>query len=61
MDNDLFIKILLSVIGSVSIFGAKQLLNIAKSINEIKTQFEVLSTKHNYLEDRVKNLERKNV
>lgn len=59
MSNDLFIKILLSIIGFVCVFGVKQLTSIAKSMHEIKSALEILNVKHSYLEDRVKDLERK--
>jgi len=61
MSNDVFIKILLSIIGSVCIFGVKQLTSIAKSMHEIKSALEVLNVKHSYLEGRVKDIEKKNV
>jgi len=61
MDNDLFIKILLSVIGFVCIFGVKQLTSIAKTMHEIKSALDVLNVKHSYLEERVKDLEKKYV
>lgn len=61
MTNDLFIKILLSVIGFVCVFGVKQLTSIAKSMQEIKTALEILNIKHTYLEGRVKDIEKKNV
>lgn len=61
MDNNLFLKILLSIIGFVCVFGVKQLTSIAKSMQEIKTALEILNIKHTYLEDRVKHIEKKNV
>lgn len=61
MDNNLFLKILLSIIGFVCVFGVKQLTSIAKSMQEIKTALEILNIKHTYLEDRVKQIEKKNV
>jgi hypothetical protein len=38
----------------------QQLFSISKTLNEIKTNFEVLNTKHDYLEDRVIRLEKYN-
>jgi hypothetical protein len=37
-----------------------QLFIIAKSLSEIKNKFGILETKHDYLNERVKNLEIKN-
>ncbi|MEI8136125.1 MAG: hypothetical protein WCH21_02255 [Bacteroidota bacterium] len=54
----MFINILLSVLGFIGVVGVQQLIKIAGTIAEIKTQFEVLNTKHDYLENRVKDLEK---
>ena len=51
------VNILLSIIGFFLAISVKQLINISKSLSEIKTALEVLTTKHDYLEERVKNLE----
>jgi len=57
MSNETFVNILLSILGFIGVMSVKQLMSIAKSINEIKNEFSVMSTKHDYLEDRVKNIE----
>jgi hypothetical protein len=57
MSNDTFVNILLSILGFIGVMSVKQLMSIAKSISEIKNEFSVMSTKHDYLEDRVKNIE----
>lgn len=51
------VNILLSIIGFFLAIAVKQLISISKSLAEIKTALEVLTTKHDYLEERVKNLE----
>jgi hypothetical protein len=51
------INILLTIIGFFLALSVKQLISISKSLNEIKTSLQVLTTKHDYLEERVKNLE----
>jgi hypothetical protein len=51
------IHILLSVIGFFLTIAVRQLMSIPKSLSEIKTALEVLTTKQNYLEERVKHLE----
>jgi hypothetical protein len=51
------INVLLSVIGFFLAIAVRQLISISKSLAEIKTALEVLTTKHGYLEERVKNLE----
>lgn len=60
MLSDLFIKILLVVITLIGGAIVQQLFSISKTLNEIKTNFEVLNTKHDYLEDRVLRLEKYN-
>jgi len=57
MNNETFVNILLSILGFIGVMSVKQLMSIARSINEIKNEFSVMSTKHDYLEDRVKNIE----
>jgi hypothetical protein len=57
MNNDTFVNILLSILGFIGVMSVKQLMSIAKSISEIKNEFSVMSTKHDYLENRVKNIE----
>lgn len=51
------INILLSIIGFFLAIAVKQLISISKSLSEIKTALQVLTTKHDYLEERVKTLE----
>lgn len=51
------VNILLAIIGFFLAIAVKQLISISKSLAEIKTALEVLTTKHDYLEERVKNLE----
>lgn len=51
------INILLSIIGFFLAIAVRQLISISKSLSEIKTALQVLTTKHDYLEERVKNLE----
>jgi len=58
LNSTMFINILLSVLGFIGVVGVQQLIKIAGTIAEIKTQFEVLNTKHDYLENRVKDLEK---
>ena len=57
MSNDTFVNILLSILGFIGVMSVKQLMSIAKSISEIKNEFSIMSTKHDYLENRVKNIE----
>jgi len=54
------VNILLSIIGFFLAIAVKQLISISKSLAEIKTALQVLTTKHDYLEERVKNLENTN-
>lgn len=54
------VNILLSIIGFFLAIAVKQLISISKSLSEIKTALQVLTTKHDYLEERVKNLENTN-
>jgi hypothetical protein len=51
------VNILLSIIGFFLAIAAKQLISISKSLADIKTALQVLTTKHDYLEERVKSLE----
>lgn len=51
------LNILLSIIGFIGAISVGQLISIAKSLNQIKTSLEVLTTRHDYLENRVKDLE----
>ena len=51
------INFLLGVIWFFLTIAVRQLINISKSLHEIKTALEVLTTKQNYLEERVKHLE----
>ena len=51
------VNILLSIIGFFLAIAVKQLISISKSLSEIKTSLQVLTTRHDYLEERVKNLE----
>jgi len=51
------LSILVSFLGFIGTIAVKQLLSIAKSLNQIKTSLEVLTTRHEYLENRVKDLE----
>ena len=51
------VNILLSIIGFFLAIAVKQLMSISKSLSEIKTSLQVLTTRHDYLEERVKNLE----
>jgi hypothetical protein len=57
MININILSILVSFLGFIGTIAVKQLLSIAKSLNEIKTSLEVLTTRHDYLENRVKELE----
>lgn len=60
MININIFSILLSFIGFIGTIAVKQLLSIAKSLNQIKTSLEVLTSRHDYLEQRVKDLENDN-
>jgi len=60
MLTNLFIKIILVIIPIIGGAIVQQLFSISKTLNEIKTNFEVLNTKHDYLEDRVIKLEKYN-
>jgi hypothetical protein len=51
------INILLGVIGFFLGLAVKQLISISKTLHEIKTALQVLTTKHDYLEKRVEHLE----
>ena len=61
LSNDLFIKVILLIIGIIGTAMVQQLFAISKTLNEIKTGFEVLTTKHDYLTERVLKLENSNV
>lgn len=61
LTNDLFIKVILLIIGIIGTAMVQQLFAISKTLNEIKTSFEVLNTKHDYLTERVVKLENLNV
>ena len=61
LSNDLFIKIILLIIGIIGTAMVQQLFAISKTLNDIKTGFEVLNTKHDFLTDRVIKLENSNV
>ena len=61
LSNDLFIKVILLIIGIIGTAMVQQLFAISKTLNEIKTSFEVLNTKHDYLTERVVKLENSNV
>lgn len=54
------LNILLSIIGFIGAVSVGQLISIAKSLNQIKTSLEVLTSRHDYLEERVKDLENDN-
>ena len=54
------LNIFLSIIGFIGAISVGQLISIAKSLNQIKTSLEVLTTRHDYLENRVKDLENNN-
>jgi hypothetical protein len=60
MSNEIFIKILLSIIGFVGALGVKALISIANSVNEIKINIKEIATKHDALERRVEHLEKEN-
>lgn len=55
------LNILLSIIGFIGAISVGQLISIAKSLNQIKTSLEVLTSRHDYLENRVKDLEKINI
>ena len=55
------LNILLSIIGFIGAISVGQLISIAKSLNQIKTSLEVLTSRHDYLENRVKELEKINI
>ena len=57
LTNDIFIKVLLLIICIIGTAMVQQLISISKTLNEIKTNFEVLNTKHDYLTERVQYLE----
>lgn len=57
MTNELFIKILLSIIGFIGVLGVNSLMRIANAVNEIKVNIKEIATKHDALERRVENLE----
>lgn len=57
MTEDIFIKILLSMIGFIGVLGVNALMSIAKSVNDIKVNIKEISTKHDALEKRVEKLE----
>lgn len=57
MDNTTFQNILLSIVGFIGVMSVRQLMQIAKSVTEIREELSVLLTKHEYLEGRIANLE----
>lgn len=59
MSQSDIITILLAILGFVGALSVKQLMSIAKSVNEIKIEIRGLSTKHDGLEKRVEHLEDK--
>lgn len=60
METEFYIKLIISLISFFSVLAISQLFAIAKSLNDIKNKFGILETKHDYLNERVKNLEIKN-
>lgn len=59
MDSQLFIKILLSIIGFIGALGVHALIRIANSVNEIKINIKEIAMKHEALEDKHAHLERR--
>jgi hypothetical protein len=57
METEIYIKLIISLISFFSVLAISQLFIIAKSLNDIKNKFGILETKHDYLNERVKNLE----
>lgn len=57
MDNATFQNILLGIVGFIGVMSVRQLMQIAKSVTEIREELSVLLTKHEYLEGRISNLE----
>ena len=60
LNNTIFIQVLLSILGFVGAMMVKTLIQISKTLTDIKINFEVLNTKHDYLDSRVKDLETQN-
>lgn len=54
------ISILLGVLGFIGALAVKELMSIAKSVNDIKISFLVLNNKHENLTERVEKLEDEN-
>ena len=57
METEFYIKLIISLISFFAVLAISQLFIIAKSLSEIKNKFGILETKHDYLNERVKNLE----
>lgn len=65
MNEQIFISILLAIVGFVGVLMVKQLMKIADSVNGIQSDLKVLANDHTNLKDevievkhRVLNLER---
>ena len=59
MTTNEIIAILLGVLGFIGALSVKQLMSIAKSVNEIKVEIKGLSTSHDDLKERVTKIEEK--
>lgn len=59
MDTQLFIKVLLSIIGFIGALGVHALIRIANSVNDIKINIKEIAMKHEALESKHDSLERR--
>ena len=59
MTTNEIIAILLAIIGFMAALSVKQLISIAKSVNDIKVEIGKLATSHDDLKERVVKIEDK--
>jgi hypothetical protein len=57
MTPELLISILLGIVAFVGALGVKQLMSIAKSVNEIKVELGVIVTKQAHMEKQQDEIE----
>jgi len=59
MTTTMFISILLAIIGFVGALMVRQLMSIAKSVNNIHADLKVLTNDHTNLKEEVKEIKKK--
>ncbi len=59
MSTQIFISILLAIVGFIGALGVKQLISIAKSVNNIQVDIGIIITRQQYMEEKITKLESK--